>query len=82
MAAEDGKLYVTLSSGNVAHLDAITLTSEKMVAVGQNPEHIIEEDGNYILVNSGFGYDNRCLLIDIKTFDTAEHVEIFQNPDR
>lgn len=82
MAAEDGKLYVTLSSGNVARLDANTLTFEKMVAVGQNPEHIIEEDGKLYLVNSGFGYDNRLSIIDIKTFDTAEHVEIFQNPDR
>ena len=54
MAAEDGKLYVTLSSGNVARLDANTLTFEKMVAVGQNPEHIIEEDGKLYLVNSGF----------------------------
>ena len=51
MAAEDGKLYVTLSSGNVARLDANTLTFEKMVAVGQKPEHIIEEDGKLYLVN-------------------------------
>ena len=47
------------------------LTFEKMVAVGQNPEHIIEEDGKLYLVNSGFGYDNRLSIIDIKTFDLS-----------
>lgn len=41
LAAEDGKLYVTLSSGHVARLDANTLTFEKMVAVGKNPEQLI-----------------------------------------
>lgn len=82
MVAENGKVYVTLSSGNVARLDAKTLAFEKMVAVGKNPEHIIEEDGKLYLVNSGFGKDNRLSIIDIKTFDKAENVEIFQNPEQ
>lgn len=43
-----------------------------MVAVGKNPEGIIEEDGKLYLVNSGFGYDNRLSIIDINTFDKAE----------
>ena len=78
MVAENGKIYVTLTSGNVARLDANTLAFEKMVAVGKNPEGIIEEDGKLYLVNSGFGYDNRLSIIDINTFDKAENIEIFQ----
>ena len=82
MVAENGKIYVTLTSGNVARLDANTLAFEKMVAVGKNPEGIIEEDGKLYLVNSGFGYDNRLSIIDINTFDKAENIEIFQNPEK
>lgn len=82
LAAEDGKLYVTLSSGHVARLDANTLTFEKMVAVGKNPEQLIQEDGKLYVVNSGFGQDNRLSIIDLKTFDQAEQVEIFQNPEK
>lgn len=80
LEAEDGKLYVTLSSGHVARLDAATLSFEKMVKVGNNPEHLVEEDDKLYVVNSGFGYDNRLSIIDLKTFDKAEHVEIIQNP--
>lgn len=82
MAAEDGKVYVTLYSGNVARLDAGTLNFEKMVKVGNNPEYIIEEDGKLYCTNSGWGSDNRLSIIDLRTFDQAEQVEIFQNPDR
>lgn len=80
--AEDGKVYVTLYSGNVARLDAKTLAFEKMVAVGNNPEQLVEEDGKLYVVNSGWGYDNRLSIIDLRTFESAEHVEIMTNPQR
>lgn len=82
MAAEDGKIYVTLYSGNVARLDAATLAFEAMVKVGNNPEQIIEHDGKLYCVNSGWGADNRLSIIDIAAFSQAEHVEIFQNPEK
>ena len=82
VVAEDGKLYVTLYSGNVARLDAKTLAFEKMVAVGNNPEQLVEEDGKLYVVNSGWGYDNRLSIIDLRTFESAEHVEIMTNPQR
>ena len=86
VCAEDGKVYVTLYSGNVARLDAKTLSLESMVKVGDNPEQIIEEDGMLYCVNSGWGYDNRLSIIDTRTFSEAdsqaEHVEIFTNPQR
>ena len=80
--AEDGKVYVTLYSGNVARLDAKTLDFEKMVAVGNNPEQLVEEDGKLYVVNSGWGYDNRLSIIDLRTFESAEHVTIMTNPQR
>ena len=57
-----------------------------MVAVGLKfPSHIIvnESIGKTISGKLRFSdITNRLSIIDIKTFDTAEHVEIFQNPDR
>ena len=82
ITAKDGKIYVTLYSGNVARLDAETLAFEKMVSVGYNPEQIVEVDGFLYVVNSGWGYDNRLSIIDLNTFETAEHVEIMTNPQR
>lgn len=82
MTASDGKIYVTLYSGNVARLDAKTLNLEKMVKVGNNPEYIIEKDGKLYCLNSGWGKDNRLSIIDINTFETAENVEVFTNPDQ
>lgn len=80
--AEDGKVYVTLYSGHVARLNAKTLEFEKMVAVGNNPEQIVEEDDVLYCVNSGWGYDNRLSIIDARTFETATHVEVMTNPQR
>ena len=82
LAAEDGKIYVTLYGGYVARLNAETLQLEKTVKVGNNPEYITEENDKLYCVNSGWGKDNRLSIIDIKTFDTAEQVEIFGNPDK
>lgn len=82
MTAEDGKIYVTLSSSNVARLDAKTLKFEKMVKVGNNPEYIIEEDDKLYCLNSGWGYDNRLSIIDLKTFDEAKNIEVFLNPEK
>lgn len=82
VVAEDGKVYVTLYSGNVARLDAKTLEFEKMVPVGNNPEQLVEEDGKLYVVNSGWGYDNRLSIIDLQSFNEAEHVEIMTNPQR
>lgn len=81
MTAKDGKIYVTLYSGQVARLDATTLQLEAMVAVGNNPEYIAEVDGKLYCTNSGWGYDNRLSIIDPSTF-TAENVTIFGNPDQ
>lgn len=82
VVAENGKVYVTLYSGNVARLDAETLAFEKMVAVGNNPEQLVVHDGKLYVVNSGWGSDNRLSIVDLNAFDSAEHVTIMTNPQR
>ncbi len=82
MAAEDGKIYVTLYSGNVARLSAVDLAFEGTVGVGSNPEQIIEENGKLYCLNSNWGTDNRISIIDTRTFVSAEYVEVFANPEQ
>ena len=45
-------------------------------------EQLVEEDGKLYVVNSGWGYDNRLSIIDLRTFESAEHVTIMTNPQR
>lgn len=82
MAAEDGKIYLTLYSGNVMRLDAGTLQKEGMVQVGMNPEGIVEEDGKLYVANGGWGYDRTMSVIDIASFTVEETVTVADNPDR
>lgn len=81
MAAEDGKLYVTLYSGKVARINAADLKIEKYVQVGKNPEQIVEEDDKLFVANSGWGEDNTVSVIDIRTFEVVKTVEVTVNPN-
>lgn len=80
IAAEDGKLYVTLSSGKVAKINASDLKIEGYVNVGKNPEEIIEEDGFLYTVNSGNGYDSTLTVINRKDFKVTKTIEVAKNP--
>lgn len=80
LAAGSGYIYVTSYGGYVSRLDANTLEYKGSVQVGQNPEQVTVLDGKIYCVNSGWGYDNRMSIIDEKSFDTAEHVEVMTNP--
>ena len=81
MVEENGYLYVTCYGGFIAKYKASDLTFVSKVAVGLNPEFIIEEDGKLYCTNSGWGKDNRVAVVDIKKFDTATFQEVMPNPD-
>ncbi|MCD8210173.1 MAG: hypothetical protein LUC37_01375 [Prevotella sp.] len=80
MAASGGYIYVTSYGGYVSKLDAETLEYKGSVKVGSNPEEITIDDGYIYCVNSGWGYDNTMSIISESSFNTAENVEIFVNP--
>ncbi len=82
VVAEDGKLYVTLYSGNVMKLDAMSLAKEGMVKVGKNPEWLVEEDGRLYVANSGWGADKTLSVIDLRTFTVTKTIEVAVNPER
>lgn len=81
IVAEDGKLYVTLYSGQVARIDTADLKIEKYVQVGKNPEQIVEEDNKLYVANSGWGQGNTVSVIDINTFEVVKTVEVVVNPN-
>lgn len=81
MAAEDGKLYVTLWSGQVARLDTGNLTIEKYVTVGANPEQIVEEDGKLFVANSGYGHGTTVSVIDLSAFTLEKTINVVLNPN-
>lgn len=81
MVGEGSHIYVTTYGGYVAKFNADNLTFVDTVKVGNNPEHIIAQDGKIYCVNSGWGKDNRLSIIDIKEFKKAENVELFYNLD-
>ncbi len=82
MVAVNGYIYVTSYGGYVNKVDAETLDLIGSVQVGDNPEQITECDGYLYCMNSGWGYDNRLSIINESTFDTAENVEIFLDPEK
>lgn len=81
LEAEDGKVYVSLSSGKVARVDAKTLTVEAYVEAGKNPEQMVIEGGKLYVANSGFGYDDRVSVIDLKTFKKDKDLTVAPNPN-
>ncbi len=81
MAAEDGKLYVTLWSGQVARIDTTDLTIEKYVTVGANPEQIVEENNKLYVANSGYGAGTTVSVINLGTFTVEKTITVALNPN-
>lgn len=81
LAAEDGKVYVSLSSGKVARVDANTLTVEAYAEAGKNPEQMAIEGGRLYVANSGFGADNRVSVINLNTFKKEKDLTVATNPN-
>ncbi len=52
LAAKGGKLYVSMYTGYVSCVDTITLTVEKTIKVGPNPDQIAIAGNNLIVANS------------------------------
>lgn len=79
----DGEdLYVTCYGGYIARINTKTMKVTGKVAIGQNPEYIIKENGNLYCTNSGWGSDNRVAKVEIPAFEKADFYEVMYNPDR
>ncbi len=65
----------------MAKIDANTLAVEGYVAVGDNPEQIIEENNKLYVANSGWGKGATVSVIDIATFSKEKEIEVLINPN-
>ena len=82
LAVDATHLYVTLYSGNVAVLDRSTLTLQKLIAVGANPEGMAVLDGRLYVANSGWGNDQTVSVIDLATGECVQTIACAVNPQQ
>ena len=87
LAALNGKVYITLLDGHLARLDTTTLTIDKTIAVGTNPEGIAVANNKLYVANSGgFNYqvnaksDSTISVIDPTTFTETKKIKVVINP--
>lgn len=85
LVAKDGKVYVSMFNGYVSRLDTLTLSIDKTVKVGPNPD-IIAIRGDYLYVpnsdgmNWQNGYGTTASKIDLKSFTVEKTFTVGLNP--
>ncbi len=83
LAVANGKVFVTLFDGYVAQIDTATLTVDKTVKVGPNPEGIAVANNKLYVANSGglqTVKDSTISVIDLATFTETKKIKVNLNP--
>ncbi len=85
LVAKDGKVYISMFNGYVSRLDTLSLSIEKSVKVGPNPEIMaIKGDFLYVPNSDGMnwknGYGTTASKINLKTFSVEKTFEVGLNP--
>ena len=88
IAAHDGKLYVTLYSGQVARLDTASLAKEDILPIAESGvclEGIAVRDNDIYVANTYLAttweYLNTVTVIDAATFTIKDKIETVINPE-
>ncbi|MDR3061206.1 MAG: hypothetical protein LBU57_03715 [Dysgonamonadaceae bacterium] len=84
-AVFEGKVYVTFKDGYVARIDTTSLTIEKQVKVGKNPEQLAVANRKLYVANSSGdnwqnGYDKTVSVISVDNFSVLKTLEVVPNP--
>ncbi|NDV59599.1 YncE family protein [Bacteroides sp. 519] len=86
IAFHKGKAYVCSFDGTVARIDTTTLSIDKYVSVGRNPDGICVQNNKLYVSNSGGldnpDYDNTVSVIDIPTFSEIKKITVGSNPGK
>lgn len=82
--AYNGKVYVTSFDGYIARIDTTSLTIDKKVAVGPNPEFVKVVNNKVYVANSGglnwqSGYNNTVSILNPDLSDKKD-IEVAVNP--
>jgi len=80
------KAYVCCWDGTVVQIDTASLTVEKTVKVGRNPEDLCASNGKLYVSNSGGldypNYDSTVSVVDLTTFTELKKMSVGLNPCR
>lgn len=80
-----GRAFITCYDGTVAVLNTQSLTIEKYISVGRNPEQMAIANGKLYVANSGGlsypNYDNSVSVIDLNTLTELKKIIVTENPN-
>jgi YVTN family beta-propeller protein len=80
------KAYVCCFDGTVVRIDTASLSVEKSVKVGRNPEDLCVSNGKLYVTNSGGldfpNYDSTVSVVDLSTFTELKKISVGVNPSR
>jgi len=81
------KAYISTYDGKVAVLDTASLTIDKYISVGRNPEQMVIANGKLYVANSGgldsytaAGPDKTVSVVDLTTLTETKKIEVASNP--
>lgn len=84
MVADKGYVFISMYDGYVARLDTLTMTIDKSVAVGANPDQIaLHYDKIYVPVSEGMNYPNygrTACIVNPQTMTVEKKFEVGLNP--
>lgn len=85
--AHDGKVFVSTFDGHLLRIDTLTLSVDREVTTGPNPEGILYHNGKVYVANSdGLNSDNGCVngksvsVINAATFVKEKDIPVRANP--
>lgn len=78
--AHGGKVYVSTKAGFVARIDTTSMTIDKTVTVGPNPEQMTVINNTLYVPNSGYGDGNTVSAVDLNSFTETKKIDVVQNP--
>ncbi len=81
------KAFISSYDGTVAVLDTASLTIDKFITVGRNPEHMAVANGKLYVANSGGlsyatgDYDKTVSVIDLTSLAVVKTITVVINPN-
>ena len=84
IAFYNGNAFITSYDGNVAVMDTVTLTINKLIFVGRNPEQLVVSNNKLYVANSGglsFGNPDKTVsVIDLTSLSEIKKITVTANP--
>ena len=84
LAFHKNKAFISSFDGTVAVLDTATLSVDKFITVGRNPEQLAVANNKLYVTNSGGlsypNFDNTVSVIDLNTLTELKKITVVVNP--